>query len=93
MRLAIGAGRARIIRQLLTESALLSFAGAGLGIGLAWIASRYMVNLFSTRLSFDLTPNWHVLAFTSAIAMGPQVFFSAFAPALQTTAAGPARPY
>ena len=88
VRLAIGAGRARIIRQLLTESALLSLAGAGLGVCLAWFASHNLVRLFSAELSFDLTPNWHVVGFACAIAIATGLAFG-LAPAFQTTAAGP----
>jgi putative ABC transport system permease protein len=91
IRLSIGAGRARIVRQLLTESVVLSLMGAALGIGLAWVGSRFLVSIVSSgplQVVFDLTPNWHVLVFTSAVAIGTGVLFG-LAPALQTTAAGP----
>ena len=87
VRLAIGAGRGRIVRQLLIESMLLSLAGAVCGVGIAWVSTRYLLNLISTggpRLVFDLTPNWHVLGFTGAVAIATGVLFGA-APALQTT--------
>jgi len=92
VRLAIGARRGRIIRQLLTESTLLSALGAAFGICLAWVASRFLVNMLATyqaRVIFDLTPNWHVLAFTCSIALATGLLFG-LAPAFQGTAAGPA---
>src|SRR5262249_61558449 len=46
-RLAIGCGRLRLIRQLLTESFLLSFGGAVLGIGLAYIGSPVLLRMMS----------------------------------------------
>ena len=91
VRLAIGAGRGRIVRQLLIESTLLSSIGAAFSMGLAWIAGRFLVDLISTgptRIVFDLTPNWHILGFTSAVAIATGVLFG-IAPALQTTAARP----
>src|SRR5206468_2344074 len=91
VRLAIGAGRARIVRQLLIESTSLSLIGAAAGVGLAWVSGRFLVSMISTRpdqIAFDLTPNWHVLGFTSAVAIATGVLFGV-APALQTTAAGP----
>ena len=91
VRLAIGASRGRIIRQLLVESTLLSFVGAAFGIGLAWTSGRFLVNLISRGpfpLAFDLTPNGHVLAFTSIVAIATGIVFGV-APALQTTAVGP----
>ncbi len=90
VRLAIGAGRARIVRQLLTESLLLSLIGAALGIGLAWASGRFLVSLISTgteRLVFDLAPNWHILGFTTAIAIATAVLFGV-APAAYATASG-----
>jgi predicted permease len=92
VRLAIGAGRGRIVRQLLIESTLLSLIGGAFGVGLAWVSGRFLVNMISTApgdVLVDLTPNWHILGFTSAVAIATAVLFGV-APALQTTAAGPA---
>jgi predicted permease len=91
VRLAIGAGRGRIVRQLLVESALLSFAGAACGIVLASMTGRLLLDRLSTgptAVVLDLTPNWHVLAFTAGVAMATAVLFG-LAPALQATASGP----
>lgn len=91
VRLAIGAGRGRIVRQLLIESTLLSLTGAAFGVGLAWVSGRFLVSMISTgpaEIVFDLTPNWHILGFTSAVAIATGVLFGV-APALQTTAEGP----
>ncbi len=90
VRLAIGASRSRIVRQLLIESTLLSVIGAAFGIGLAWVSGRFLVNMISTgraQIVFDLTPNWHILGFTSVVAIVTGVLFGV-APALQTTGAG-----
>ena len=90
VRLAIGAGRGRIIRQLLTESTLLSLFGATLGVGLAWLTSRFLVHILSggaLTVMFDLTPNWHVLGFTCAVAVGTGILFG-LAPAMQIAAIG-----
>jgi len=91
VRLALGAGRGRIIRQLLIESVLLSAIGAAGGVALAAFAGRFLVDLISTgpfRVAFDLTPNWHVVAFTSGVAVATAVTFG-IAPAVHATAAGP----
>jgi putative ABC transport system permease protein len=92
IRLAIGASRGRVIRQLLTESVLLSLTGAVFGLALAWLSSRFLINTISTgptRIAFDLTPNWHILAFTSAVSIATGILFG-LAPAFQMTAPSPA---
>jgi len=86
VRLALGAGRARIIRQLLTESLLLSSAGAALGIVLAaWsaqaLAAFISKNAYST-LFIDTRPDARILAFTVGIALLTGILFG-IAPAFR----------
>jgi predicted permease len=91
IRLAIGARRGRIIRQLLVESALLSLVGAAGGLVLAVFSGRVLLDMLSTgafHVDFDLTPNGHVLAFTTGVAMFTALLFG-LAPALQSTALNP----
>ena len=91
VRLAIGAGRWRIARQLLTESALVSFCGALLGVGLAVFGSHALVDVLSRgpfKVAFDLAPNGRVLAFASAVALASAVLFG-LAPALKSTNVAP----
>jgi putative ABC transport system permease protein len=91
VRLAIGAGRGRIVRQLLIESAVLSLIGAACGVALAAFATRGFVDLMSegpVRLEFDLSPNLRVLGFTTSVALITSVLFG-IAPALQSISAKP----
>ena len=92
VRLAIGAGRARIVRQLLVESVVLSLTGAAAGIVLARVVGGLLVDVISTpqtALVFDLTPNWHVVGFTTAVSLATALVFG-IVPALQSTAGGTA---
>jgi predicted permease len=91
IRLAIGATRARVIRQLLTESVLLAAIGATVALAFAGFTSRLLVRLLSTWRSavfLDLTPDSRVLAFTAALALATGIIFG-IAPALFATAARP----
>ena len=91
VRLAIGAGRGRIVRQLFVESAILSLAGAACGVALASLAGGAIVNVIATQrgaLVLDLAPNVNILAFTMGVAMATALLFG-IAPALQSTAAEP----
>lgn len=88
VRLALGAGRGRVIRQLLTESVLLSFAGAALGVLLAyWGANALAAFASANRYSnfqLDANPDLRVLAFTVAVAALTGILFG-LAPAFRGT--------
>ena len=92
IRAAIGAGRGRIIRQLLTESVLLSFAGgvAGLALGLIGIRALLAVNTAGLpRLGEKGTlvgADWRVLLFTLLVSVATGVLFGLI-PALQSSRA------
>ena len=91
IRLAMGAGRGRIVRQLLIESTVLSSIAAVAGIALAWLTGELLIRLISRsprEIVFDLTPNAHVLGFAAAVAFVTALLFG-LAPALHATAAGP----
>ena len=91
MRLALGASRARLARQLLTESLLLSALGALLGLGFARWGSALLVSQFSTSrdpLILDLSLDWRVLGFTAGIAVLTALLFGV-APAMTTRRLAP----
>jgi putative ABC transport system permease protein len=91
LRQALGASRARLGGQLLTESLLLSAAGALLGLGLAQAGSRLLVHALSARTGavfLDLTIDWRVLVFTVAVTVGTALLFGT-APALTATRVEP----
>ena len=89
IRAALGAGRGRIIRQLMTESLMLAAAGAicGLVLGLIGIHALLSVNtagLPRVGLTGELVRmDWRVLVFTAAIALFTTLLFGLF-PALQS---------
>jgi putative ABC transport system permease protein len=71
VRLAIGASRSRLIRQLMAESLLLAGCGAAAGLFLSGALSRFLIAMLATPndpVSLDLTLDRAVLAFTVALA-------------------------
>ena len=70
VRLALGAGRGRLMAQLLTESVLLSLVGGGLGVVVAWWGAQALLGMVAAGpdgIPLDITPNGTVLGFTFAI--------------------------
>jgi predicted permease len=86
MRLALGAGRGRLARQLLTESLLLSVFGGAIGLVLAQWLSGTLTPFFSDWVSgevvMDLAPDWRILTFTAVVTVATGALFG-LAPALQ----------
>jgi predicted permease len=90
VRLAMGAPRMRIMRQMMTESLLISFLGGGLGLALAFIGVKALVALLPA--DFPRTQDIHVspavLAFTILVTVATGILFG-LAPAFQATRADP----
>ncbi len=83
-RFCLGAGRVRIVRQLLTESLVLALSAAALGIALAYRLPRLVLHQFHQPAPSNLTPNGAVLAYALGLAVFSCVGFG-LAPALQGT--------
>ncbi len=87
IRLAMGASRARVVRQLITESILLSLAGGGGGLFLAaWINALVSSIKLPTDIALiiDLRVDWRVMLFALAISLITGVLFGLL-PALQSS--------
>jgi predicted permease len=89
VRLATGASRGRLVRQLLSESLLLAAIGATLGAALARVISATLVSFLSTGrdpLFVSLTPDWRILGFTVGTALVTTMLFGLM-PALRAASA------
>jgi putative ABC transport system permease protein len=82
VRLALGASRGRVVRQLLTEAALLALLAGGVGLMAAWWAVRILVTAISSSLpavwgtlALQVDPDLRVFAYTVAISLGAGVLF------------------
>ena len=93
VRLALGATRARLVRQLVVESLLLALPAIGLGFAAAWLIVTFGVRTLFATLPHDLVafvrlvplhPDARVLAYTAAVALASALIFG-LAPSLQST--------
>jgi len=87
IRSALGAGRARLIRQMLLESLLLSSTAGMAGVVLAWWFARLLLQLkpASLPISLDVPLDWRVLLFAFLVSMATGVVFG-LVPALRSSA-------
>ena len=83
VRLSLGAARARLVRQLLTESVLLATAAGAAAIGLAALVVR-VVSRMIPGIPFELAISWPATAFTLGVALGVGLLFG-LSPALHGT--------
>ena len=86
IRLAVGAGRTRLARQLVTESLVVAILGAGLGLGVAAWSLQFIASLTSQEMPRfgEISIDWRVLGFTLLISLFTGLLFG-LAPALSGT--------
>ena len=91
VRMAVGAGRLRLVRQLFTESALLSLLGGLAGVAFAWWGTRVLLLMASSgpeALPLHVTPNIRVLGFTIGVSALCAIVFGT-APSLRASRVEP----
>jgi predicted permease len=87
VRLALGSGRRRIMRQLLVESLLLSFTGGVAGLALALWTDRVLIHMLppgDTPLTLSYAPDWRIFGFTIGVSVLAGITFG-LVPAFQST--------
>jgi predicted permease len=87
VRISLGAGRARLIRQMLTENLLLALSGGALGVAFAGWASNGLLAMVphgAEPLPIDVAPDARVLVFTLLVSLAT-AFLCGIAPALRAT--------
>ena len=87
LRVSLGAGRLRLVRQMLTESVLLALTGGFLGVLFAIWGIRFLTLLLAngqTNFTLHAQLNWHVLGVAAAVSLLTGVLFG-LAPAMQST--------
>jgi predicted permease len=84
IRASVGAGRARLIRQLFTESLLLAFLGAAAGLALGTIVLRSLLVLADLPEWLNPAPDWRVILFAGGVGFASAIMFG-LAPAFQLT--------
>jgi predicted permease len=87
VRLSLGAARGRLVRQMLTESALLSISGAVLGLLIAQWGDRLLLHMVSRdpeALPLDAGLDWRVVGFTTLVGLATTLLFSLW-PAVRAT--------
>ena len=82
IRVSIGASRARIFRQLLTESLVLASLGSLAGLAIGSVALHIVLRKMDAPKWLSAMPDWRVLSFVVGMALLATIFFG-FAPALQ----------
>ena len=91
VRTALGASRTRLVCQLLTEGLLLAGAGTALGVWVATVLSKLLLQFLATESSPIFLPlhlDWRTIAFASSVAAAACILFS-LAPALRGTRVSP----
>jgi predicted permease len=91
-RAALGAGRARLFRQMLVESLMLAAIAGAAGVAIAWATSRLLMQLKPANIPVTLAIplDWRVVLFAAVISAATGVAFG-LAPALRASAVEPAR--
>jgi predicted permease len=97
LRVSLGAGRWRLVRQVLTESLVLSSMGGLIGVALAWIGAETLVRIMLSgreflsmpqRVDLEVRPDLQVLLFTATVAVVTALLFGA-APAWHALTSAP----